>query len=87
MSYNSIAALANDNDFALRVSACASTEHVPGDPQIWMADHRWEMAAMPGFGDAYASAVQGGIGRPGAAEDVITDAMILSAVQSLTVEP
>jgi hypothetical protein len=80
--YADIAALANDVDFLGRVTACAATEGDP-DPETWTWGHRWEMAGQPGFGDAYASAIAGGVERPGKDPAVITDPQILSAVQSI----
>lgn len=82
MSYSDIALLSADSDFILRVTACASTESID-DPRQWAMDHQWDMAAMPGFGDAYGYAVRTGINRPGNDESVISDGMILSAVQSI----
>jgi hypothetical protein len=41
------------------------------------------MAAAPGFADAYASAVAGGVPAPGRDPSVISDAQILSAIQAL----
>jgi hypothetical protein len=47
------------------------------------------MAAQPGFGDAYASALAADppVERPGNDPGVITDGMILGAVQSLLPQP
>lgn len=87
MAYSDVAALAGDYDFALRCQACYSTE--PGTdaagsgPAEWQAGHAWQLAGQPGFGDAYASAVAGGVERPGNDPAVITDAQILGAVQGL----
>jgi hypothetical protein len=91
MAYSDVAALAADRDFSLRTQACYATE--PGtdpsgsNPSDWQADHAWSMAAQPGFGDAYASAVAGGVARPGNDPAVISDAQILGAVQSLLAAP
>jgi len=84
MAYSDIAALSADNDFIMRTRACAATESI-ADPVQWSTDHQWPMAATPGFGDMYASAVAGGIPRPGNEQAVISDADILSAVQALNV--
>ena len=87
MSYFSISELHKDDDFRGRIGACAQTEervpNVSGAVEQWVADYAWEIASAPGFGDAYESAVVGGIERPGADPAVITDAMILSAVQAI----
>lgn len=82
MAYSDIALLTSDNDFIFRIRACSSTEGEL-DPIQWTSDHIWQMAAMPGFGDAYASAVLNGINRPGNDQSVISDSQILSAVQLL----
>lgn len=87
MAYSDIALLAQDYDFQLRVAACYTTETL-GDPGSgsapgWAADHGWDMAAQPGFGDAYASALASGVERPGNDPSVITDPQILGGVQAI----
>lgn len=83
MAYFDIALLANDWDFLNRVTACVATEaNAPADPQGWATDHRWQIAAAPGFGDAYAYAILSGVNQPGKDASVITDGMILGAVQA-----
>jgi hypothetical protein len=88
MAYSDVALLAADYDFQLRVSACIAIEtadalEAPNAP-MWAAEHAWQMAAQPGFGDAYASAIVGGVPRPGNDPSVITDGQILAAIQSIT---
>lgn len=89
MAYSDVAALTGDYDFTLRCQACYATE--PGsdpsgsNPATWTADHIWVLAAQPGFGDAYASAVESGVERPGNDPAVISDAQILGAVQAIGV--
>jgi hypothetical protein len=87
MTYASVYALSADTDFTFRTSACFATETLNAaghdNPQTWAESHRWEMAATPGFGDAYASALAGSVERPGLDPAVITDGQILAAVQSL----
>lgn len=89
MAYSDIAALQRDNDFAVRVMAAYAVETLPEesamDPGSWQAIHSWDMAAQPGFGDAYASALAADppIERPGNDPGVITDGQILSAIQGL----
>lgn len=87
MAYFDVAQLAADYDFQLRAGACIATETAdqPDAPNApaWAADHAWQMAAQPGFGDAYASALAGGVPNPGRDPAVITDGQILSAVQSI----
>lgn len=85
MAYSDIALLSSDNDFILRTRACAATEGAP-DPVAWTTQYQWQMAAVPGFGDKYASALAGGVPRPGNDPSVISDGDILSAVQALDPE-
>lgn len=83
MSYNAQAALSQDGDFRNRVAACAAVEvDTPDHPTAWADRYLWDIAAAPGFADAYASALANEVPRPGADESVISDAMILSAVQA-----
>lgn len=86
MAYSDIALLSSDGDFIQRTRACAVTEG-EADPVTWAQEHQWQMAAAPGFGDAYASAILNGIVRPGNDPSVISDGMILSAVQDLRASP
>lgn len=90
MAYWDISTLAADNDFALRTTAAYAVETLSGDheePPVWQAAHSWDMAAQPGFGDAYASAIVSGVERPGRDPAVITDEQIGAAVQSITAAP
>jgi hypothetical protein len=88
MGYADVAALQQDADFARRTQACYATETLDGDgtdPGTWQAMHSWVMAAQPGFGDAYASALaqEPPNPRPGNDPSVITDSQILGAVQAI----
>ncbi len=91
MAYADIAALQQDTDFAWRVQAAYAVESLSDaaaqDPATWQSMHSWDMAAQPGFGDAYASAVAGSVPDPGKDPSVISDAQILSAIQSLIPQP
>jgi hypothetical protein len=77
MAYLDVSHLVADADFNARVAACYATEtlNVDGatDPASWAAVHAWEIAAQPGFGDAYA----------GGGSEAISDAQILTAVQAI----
>lgn len=86
MSYLAQARLASDSDLLARVTACAATEATPA-PDEWAYRHRWVLSAQPGWAAAYASALESEVGAPGADASVISDAMILSAVQSITAAP
>lgn len=87
MSYYDVALLADDADFLSRVTACVAVEneaHGLGlEPDLFTASRRWRFAAMPGFGDAYSSALVAEVASPGKDQGVITDGMILAAVQAL----
>lgn len=85
MAYADIALLSSDTDFIQRTRACAATEN-EADPVTWSNEHQWQMAATPGFGDAYGYAVLTGVVRPGNDPSVIADGQILSAVQALQAE-
>lgn len=69
--------LGNDQDFMNRVGFCAATEGLGFE---WGVDNRMQIAAAPGFADAYASALAGGVERPGLDQSVISDDQIRAAV-------
>lgn len=82
MSYNDIADMAGNSYLKQRIAACAVTEGVTHiSPMAWASVHQWYIVANPGWSDnwAYARAAQNP--EPGRDEAVITDGMILSAVQ------
>lgn len=85
MAFSDIALLSSDSDFIMRTRACVTTEG-EADPIAWANAHQWQMAASPGFGNAYASAIVNGVVRPGNDPAVISDADILSAVQAIRQE-
>ena len=84
MSYKTQSRMAIDGDLRLRIGACAATQRVPNSLQ-WAADNQWLLAAEPGWDDAYSYALlvneNDPMYLPGADENVITDPMILAAVQ------
>lgn len=85
MSYKTQVMIAQDTDLANRITAAAASEHID-NPWGWQAERVWVWAAQPGWGEAYASALAAHPDdpeyRPGWDEAVITDGMILSAVQA-----
>jgi hypothetical protein len=87
VAYYDIALLAADQDYAQRAMAAYAVETLSDpaaeDPPQWWSAHAWDMAAMPGFGEAYASAIASGVPRPGKDPGVITDPQLLSAVQAV----
>ena len=82
MGYWEQSELSRDADFLARLSACAAVEVDDVDATTWAYQHVWAIAAAPGFGDAYASAIAGDVPNPGRDPSVISDAMILGAVQA-----
>jgi len=88
MSYWDIALMAADTDLTRRVAAAYASEPYPSyDPIEWAHSKAFLWAGSPGWGDAWASAIAGGMENPGQNPGVITDGMILSAVQGLLPQP
>ena len=81
-TYDSVADVAESASLRRRVTAAAAQEG-DQDPESWAYQHRWEYAAAPGWGAAFASAEAAGNPDPGAAPDVVTDAQILAEVQRI----
>lgn len=82
MSYESIAQAAQDPVLRARIAACVAQEDQSGSHPLAVTDLiQWKCAAEPGWGDAWDSAVAGDIPVPGSDPGVISDAMILGAVQ------
>lgn len=81
MSYNTQALLARDQDLLLRVAACVATQGI-SDPEQWAWKHQWEFSAQPGWDAAYAYAITANVQNLGKQDNVITDSMILAAVQT-----
>lgn len=89
MAYSDIGLLAVDMDFRSRVGAAFASEPDPKPdmhPLTFADTFQWEIAGAPGFGDAYASAIAGGVQRPGNDPSVISDAQILTVVQGIIQE-
>jgi hypothetical protein len=95
-SYLAMSEIAMDESMINRVTACATQQARLGNaPDIvsassfglgvkdWAKNNQFVWAASPGWGAAWASAQAGGNEAPGKDPAVITDAMILSAVQDL----
>jgi len=80
MAYYDVALMTMDPDLRLRVKACVVLESIPS-AESWVANHPWELAKQPGWDAAWASARAAGKESIGADEGVISDDMILSAVQ------
>lgn len=82
MTYNTIATMAEDEALQRRVTAAVAEERII-DPEAWLYPRMWQIAAQPGWAASWESAVAAGVENPGASEVVITDGMILSAVQDI----
>lgn len=78
MSYATINTCAHDASFLGRLTAAAAAE---GDNTV-AQQLIWPVSAAADIEAAYASAVAGDNPDPGGDESVITDQMILSAVQA-----
>lgn len=81
-SYIAVAKIVHDTNLRERLIACAATEHKP-NPMQWVIDRIWELAATPGWGDAWEYALLTNIVDPGLREDVISDGAILAAIQPM----
>lgn len=88
-SYNAIILIAGSPSLTTRVAAAAASEGAL-DPVRWAQDHIWALAAEPGWADAWLSAIAAYNVNvnpdTGQRDDVITDAMILGAVQAIMAE-
>lgn len=91
MSYNAIAAAAQDPDLKQRIAACLAQESDGVEQPTALADlHMWRLCASPGWGEAYdyarATRLLSNPVPVGADPAVITDEQILSAVQAVLTE-
>lgn len=82
MAYLDVANMVKSVSLTEREYAAVSKEGID-PPEQWQFERRWKLASQPGWDDAWASAVAGGMEDPGADPGVITDSMILSAIQGL----
>ena len=84
MSYLSISQAACDSRLRDRIAACVAQETAGGEHPVVIADAlMWRCAAQPGWGEAWERALNTQNPNPGADPAVISDGMILSAVQGL----
>jgi len=81
VSYGTINLHVNDPAFQGRVTACCAKEGA-ASPQARMTEVIWFVCTRTDIEDAYAYAMNSGNPNPGGDETVITDQMILSAVQA-----
>jgi len=89
MSYTSVVEMASSQSLLSRIVAAAAGEGQI-DPLIWAQANIWKLVSSPGWADAWDYAENAATinNNPdtGARDDTITDAMILSSVQSLRTE-
>lgn len=93
MSFLAQSKLVEDPNLIARVAACVST-FGEVEARLWAARHMWVLSASPGWAVAYEEATindvvadpAGFVPHAGADPDVITDTMILTAVQKLRAE-
>jgi hypothetical protein len=84
VSYNAIAAAAQDADLKRRVAACFAQETTgPEQPEALASVHMWRIVANGPIADAYSYAVATDVPDPGKDEAVVTDAMLLTAVTDI----
>lgn len=86
MSYATIHRSVYDDALMNRVTACCAQEGADNPPSV-AGDLIWDVCTATDIEAAYASALAANNPNPGADETVITDAMILSAVQANTPAP
>lgn len=84
MTYNAIAAAAQDADLKRRVAACFAQETTgPEQPEALASLHMWRIVANGPIADACSYAVAANVPNPGKDEAVVTDANILAAVTAI----
>lgn len=86
MSYLTVTRMVASGVLTQRCVACAAQELPVGeDPVSWVGMHTWVICAQPGWAQAWESAdAAAGVWQDhGANEGVITDGMVLSAIQTL----
>ncbi|AYQ99479.1 hypothetical protein PBI_JOHANN_23 [Microbacterium phage Johann] len=91
MSYATVATIRRYYDLTNRVAACVAVEGLSIFPEQWASEKAWALAAQPGWAEAWESALVAHKDDeayvPGLDPGVITDGMILSAVQALHAAP
>ena len=86
MTYRTVADMVESTSLQRREWAALAKEGID-PPESWQTEHRWKLAASPGWDAAWDSALAGHPDDPdydpGDDQGVITDGMILSAVQQI----
>lgn len=85
--------MTNDPDLQGRVRSAVAQEYEygsiadPGDPSNWQWQNRYAVCVAPGWGQAYAYAIETGVENPGLDPAVITDDQIRSQVVAVQGPP
>lgn len=79
--YSSVVEMASNQTLFNRCVAAAA-EQGELQPDGWVSNNIWHLAASPGWDDAWEYAKSTGNNAPGEHSGVIDDAMILAAVQA-----
>lgn len=85
MTYLAVSQMAHDEALQGRIAAAAAMERLTW-PDGWVARRRWQLVARSDWADAWAYATSTGKTNPGPDPGVITDQMILSAIQAEAME-
>lgn len=85
MAYQTIVSMAGDQNLLYRVAACAA-EQDAAQPLAWAQNHMWHVVNASDWQQAWDYATQQAIPDAGKDPGVITDQMILSAVQGRILE-
>lgn len=84
MSLNTIADLAEDEDFKRRVKVAVVTLGIDSNSGAWINENILKVSSSEGFEAAYASALaQEFMSKPGKNPAVITDEQIITAVKNI----
>jgi hypothetical protein len=90
VSYLSVVQMASSQSLLSRIIAAAAAEGV-AQPQAWAQENVWRIVSSPGWADAWAYAVDTATDEhnpdTGKRPTVISDPMILAAVQALAPQP
>jgi hypothetical protein len=89
MALKDVVEIARSQSLMSRVAACAANEGID-NPQAWVQDRSWKVAATPGWSDKWSYALDTLTVNQnpdiGMRDDVINDQDILSAVQTIVTE-
>jgi hypothetical protein len=84
MAYYDVAQMASSGSLGGRITACVAIEG-ESNPNAWATQNIWLIVSAPGWGDAWAYAINSGKtpDEAGADPGVITDGQILGQVQAV----